>query len=133
MFDYPNRLWSSVTWICVSRNFWWLRTNQREWWDNFNERNTELIDVLAKNAKKEDDWWSFILEELHFASWCLGYFLWFCCFASYGIWSVVLHGMSAPRSDVGGGALLLEYLLFGDAWFANGKKEGTWWGEEINT
>jgi hypothetical protein len=29
--------------------------------------------------------------------------------------------------------LLLEYLLFGDAWFANGKKEGTWWGEEINT
>jgi hypothetical protein len=40
--------------------------------------------------------------------------------------------MLAPRSNIGGGTLFLEFLLFGDVWFADGKKEGAWWGEEIN-
>jgi hypothetical protein len=39
----------------------------------------------------------------------------FLLFAGYGIWGVVLHGMSVPRSNIGGRALLLGFLLFGDA------------------
>jgi hypothetical protein len=38
----------------------------------------------------------------------------FLLFAGYGIWGVVLHGMLVPRSDAGGGALFLRFLLFGD-------------------
>jgi hypothetical protein len=33
------------------------------------------------------------------------YFLVFLLFASYGVWFVVLRGVSAPKSEVGGGAL----------------------------
>jgi hypothetical protein len=39
----------------------------------------------------------------------------FLLFTSYGIYGVVFHGMSTPKSDVGGGALLFGFLLFGDA------------------
>jgi hypothetical protein len=38
----------------------------------------------------------------------------FLLFIGYGIWGVVLHGVLAPRLDVGGGTLLLGFLLFGD-------------------
>ncbi len=34
--------------------------------------------------------------------------------ACYGIWGVVLYGMSAPRLNIGGGMLLLGFFLFGD-------------------
>jgi hypothetical protein len=33
------------------------------------------------------------------------YFLMFLLFASYGVWFVVFHGVLAPKSEVGGGAL----------------------------
>jgi hypothetical protein len=36
-------------------------------------------------------------------------------FVGYGIWGVLLCGMLAPKSDIGGGALFLGFLLFGDA------------------
>jgi phosphotransferase system glucose/maltose/N-acetylglucosamine-specific IIC component len=39
----------------------------------------------------------------------------FLLFVGYGIWGVVFHGMSKPKSNVGGGALLFKFLLFGDA------------------
>jgi len=39
----------------------------------------------------------------------------FLLFTSYGIYGVVFHGMSTPKSNVGGGALLSGFLLFGDA------------------
>jgi len=100
--------------------------------DSPNEWSIGLMNVLVENIKKEDGWQAFILEELHFAYWCLGYFLCFCCFTCYGILGVILYGMSTPRLDVGGGTLLPRFLLFGDAWFANGKEEGARWGEEIN-
>jgi len=41
-------------------------------------------------------------------------FYMFLLFACYGIWGVVFHGMLAPRSNIGGGTLFLEFLLFGD-------------------
>ncbi len=45
----------------------------------------------------------------------LAIFLCFCCFVGYEIWGVVHHGMSTPRSNVGGGTLFLRFHLFGDA------------------
>jgi hypothetical protein len=36
-------------------------------------------------------------------------------FTCYGIWGVVFHGMLMPISNVGGGALLLRFILFGYA------------------
>jgi hypothetical protein len=39
----------------------------------------------------------------------------FLLFASYGIWGVVLHGMLAPRSNVGGRPLFFGFILFSDA------------------
>jgi hypothetical protein len=41
--------------------------------------------------------------------------------------------MLAPILDAGGGAVFLGFLLFGDAWFVEGREEGAWWREEINT
>jgi hypothetical protein len=35
----------------------------------------------------------------------------FLLFASYGIWCVVLHGMSRPGLRIGGGTLLLGFSL----------------------
>jgi hypothetical protein len=35
----------------------------------------------------------------------LFYFLVFLLFSSYGVWFVALHGVLAPKSEVGGGAL----------------------------
>jgi hypothetical protein len=55
------------------------------------------MDVLVENAKREDGWQSFMLEEPHFVS--------------YGIWHVVLHGMLAPRSKVGDGTLFPGFFL----------------------
>jgi hypothetical protein len=130
---FKKREVTYVTWICVSRNFWWLNLNQRKWWDSLNKWSTRLMDVLVENTKREDSWLSFILEESHIVCWCLCYFLCFHCYVGYGIWGVVLYGMSMPKLDVGGGTLLPRFLLFGDAWFANGRKEGAWWVEEINT
>jgi hypothetical protein len=37
------------------------------------------------------------------------FFFVFLLFASYGIWGVVLQGMSTPISNDGGGALLLRF------------------------
>ncbi len=91
------------------------------------------MDVLVENTKREDSWWLVTLEDLHFASWCLCYFFVFLLFVGYGIWSVVFHGMLAPILDAGGGAVFLGFLLFGDAWFVEGREEGAWWREEINT
>ncbi len=38
----------------------------------------------------------------------------FLLFVGYGIWGVVFHGMLVPKLDIGGGTLLLGFLLFGD-------------------
>jgi hypothetical protein len=38
----------------------------------------------------------------------------FLLFAGYGIWCVVLHGMLALGSEVGGGTLLLRFFLVCD-------------------
>ncbi len=57
----------------------------------------------------------------------------FLLFIGYGIWGIVLHGMFMPRLDVGSGTLIFKFLLFGDAWFVDGKEEGDKWREEINT
>jgi len=49
------------------------------------------------------------------AAFCFLMFLLFLCFffsfASYRIWCVVLHGMSAPKSKVGDGMLLPGFFL----------------------
>jgi hypothetical protein len=42
-------------------------------------------------------------------------FFMFLLFVGYEILGVVIHGMPMPRSDVDSGALLLGFLLFGDA------------------
>jgi hypothetical protein len=62
-----------------------------------------LMDVLAKNAKKGDSWQSRTLEE--------PYFLVLLLFASYGIWCVVIHGILAPKSKVGGGTMFHGFFL----------------------
>ncbi len=44
-------------------------------------------------------------------------------FIGYGIWGVVFHGMLAPKSNASGGALLLEFILFGDGCLLMGEKK----------
>ncbi len=90
--------------------FGWLNPNQMKWGE------IALMDDLLR-------WWIYeqkmlkgqlviwIFKELHFASWCLYYFPVFLVFASYGIWCVVLHGMSTLGSRIGGGALFLGFFL----------------------
>jgi hypothetical protein len=41
--------------------------------------------------------------------------------------------MPAPKSDAMVERLLPRFLLFGDAWFVEGREESVWLGEEINT
>jgi len=66
---------------------------------------------LAENAKGRDSWPSWTLEEPHFASWCLCYFLLFLLFAGYGVLFVIFHGVLVPRFKVYGWMLFLGFSL----------------------
>lgn len=57
----------------------------------------------------------------------------FLLFVGYGIWCVVLHGMSTPKLEVDGGTLFQDFLCWCDAGFVGERKEGVCWREEINT
>jgi len=62
-----------------------------------------------------------VISHFRGAAFCLSMsllFFVFFLFAGYGIWGVVLHGMSTPKSDVSGGMLLPRFFLFGGAQFA---------------
>ncbi len=124
-----------MTRICVNRNFWWLSPNQRKWWDSPNEWSTRLMDVLVENAKREDGWQSFMLEEPHFASWCLCYFYVIFSFHLQVMGFGVLFFMDCrhPNQKLVMQRCFLDFLYWCDAGFVRGSKEGASWRKEINT
>ncbi len=121
-----------VTWNCVSIIFWWLSPNHRKWWDNLNQWSIELMDVLAKNAKREDGLQLVILKEPHFAYRCFCYFWCFCCLQVMEFGVLFFMECWHPNKMLMVERYFLDYF-FGGAWFAEGREKGIWWEEEINT
>jgi hypothetical protein len=74
------------------------------------------VDGCTSRKRQGKGW--LVIDPFREAAFCflmsLVFFV-FLLFVGYGIWGVFFHVMLAPRSNVGGGTLLLGLLLFGYA------------------